>query len=324
MMPKIELHVHLDGSMRLLTASELSGKSLESVKKEMVATEQCRDLNDYLTKFDLPISLLQTKENLTRVASELAMDLEDDGVMYAEVRFAPIFHTKSGLTLEEIVEAVLLGLKEAHIQIGLLLCLMRNASDEENSQVISVAKKYLGKGVVGIDLAGAEAIYPTRDFSFLFQEASRLKIPFTIHAGEAAGPDSIQDALMMGAVRIGHGVRIIEDDDLLTEIVEKKIPLEICPTSNIQTGIFPSYSKHNIDTLYQKKVPVTINTDNRTVSNITLTKEYQKLTESFSFTLEDFKMINLNAIQSSFLSIEEKQKLEQDYLLKWEQYVRSR
>ncbi len=320
-MPKIELHVHLDGSMRLETASQWSKESLDVVREKMEAPIDCVDLNNYLTKFSFPLSLLQTKDHLTRVAYELVEDLEKDHVIYAEIRFAPILHTKQGLSLQEVVEAVLDGLKKGRIKCGLLLCLMRNEKEENNRKVIEVAKQYLGKGVVGLDLAGAEGMYPTSNFASLFQEAQKQNIPFTIHAGEADGPSSILSAIQFGAKRLGHGVRIIEDSSLMQLAKKQDITLEICPSSNLQTRIVTNYADHPLFALFNQGLHVTINTDNRTVSNITLTQEYQKLKDAFPFAEEDFKAMNLYAVQASFLPEEEKQQLVEEYLSQWEQYL---
>ncbi len=306
--PKVELHLHLDGSVRLETASRLSGLSLEEVREKMVAPDKCKDLNEYLTKFDFPISLMQTKENLKLIASELALSLHKQNVIYAEVRFAPFFHTKKGLTEAEVVEAVMLGMSEVPIKINLILCLMRGATFEENLKVIEIAKLYLNKGVGGVDLAGAEAIYPTSEYALLFKKIKEENIPFTIHAGEASGPQSIELALDFGAKRIGHGIRCLESENLLKRIIDNNILLEICPTSNVQTNVVSEYQKHPILTLYKSKVHLCINTDNATVSNVSLTDEYIKLYQSFGFSLEEFKRMNVDALKQAFLN--EKMKAE--------------
>ena len=210
--PKVELHAHLDGSVRLETVSELLQKKLE--QSDLVAPNKCQDLNEYLTKFSLPISVMQTKENLKRIAKELALDLKNDGVIYAEIRFAPINHTQN-LTLDEVVESVLEGLKSVDIKTNLILCLMRNSNLEENKQIINLAHKYLKRGVCALDLAGAEGIYKTKNFEELFTLANDLNIPFTIHAGEADGIESIESAIRFGAKRIGHGIRCIESKETM-------------------------------------------------------------------------------------------------------------
>ncbi len=306
--PKVELHLHLDGSVRLDTASRLTGKSIEEVRSLMIAKEKCHDLNEYLTKFNLANEIMQSQENLTRIAKELVEDLKNDNVIYAEVRFAPLLHTKKGLTGEEVIEAVLLGLKDEDLKVNLILCMMRQFSFEDNLKTIELAIKYLDKGVVAIDLAGAEALYPTANFERLFQIAKDKNIPFTIHAGEADGKDSILSAINFKTKRIGHGVRCIEDKETLDMINKNNITLEVCPTSNIQTDIFKNYHDHPIRKLYDMNILVTINVDNMTVSNIDLTQEYEKLVKNFNFTLKDFKKMNINAINASFLKEELKEK----------------
>lgn len=305
--PKVELHLHLDGSVRLDTASKLTGKSIEEVRSLMIAKEKCHDLNEYLTKFNLANEIMQSQENLTRIAKELVEDLKKDNVIYAEVRFAPLLHTKKGLTGEKVIEAVLLGLKDEDLKVNLILCMMRQFSFEDNLKTIELASKYLDKGVVAIDLAGAEALYPTASFEKLFQIAKDKNIPFTIHAGEADGKDSILSAINFKTKRIGHGVRCIEDKETLDIIKKNNITLEVCPTSNIQTGIFENYYDHPIKKLYDMNVLVTINVDNMTVSNIDLTQEYEKLVKIFNLNIEDLKKINLNAIDAAFLTDKEKQ-----------------
>ena len=301
---KVLLHIHLDGSVRIETANELLNKD---VTKEMTQ-KKYNDLNDYLTKFAVPISIMQTKENLERISEELAIDLKKDNIIYAEIRFAPIFHTQE-LTLSEVVDSVLNGLRKVDIKTNLILCMMRGLSFSENEKIVYLAKDYLNKGVVGIDLAGAEGIYKTKDYEDLFKLASKLDIPYTIHAGEADGIDSINSAIYFNAKRIGHGVRCIEDNKTTEEIINKKITLEICPKSNIDTQIYDEYKAHPIKKLYDKGVRVTINTDNNTVSNITLSDEYMNLVKTFDFTKEDFLKINIYAIEASFLHETEKEQM---------------
>ncbi len=300
--PKVELHVHLDGSVRYETLKEF-----KNISKEDVMCNNCKNLEEYLTKFNLPIEIMQSKEMLTRVAKELVEDLKKDNVIYAEVRFAPILHTKH-LSLEEVVESVLEGLRDKDLKVNLILCMMRNSSFIENKKIIDLTYKYLNKGVVGIDLAGDEKKYKTSSFKNLFDIINDINIPFTIHAGEADGIDSILSAINFNTKRIGHGVRCIEDDKVINLIKEKNITLEICPTSNVDTNIC-EYINHPIRKLYDKGVLVTINTDNRTVSNITLTREYEKLSKCFDFKIDDFNKMNINAIKASFLSNDEKEKL---------------
>ena len=301
-MKKVELHLHLDGSIRPSTISEILNINLEEAKKLSTIETKCASLKEYLTKFDIPLKIMQTKENLERVAFELAQDLQKDDVIYAEIRFAPNKHLKSGLTLDEVVTAILKGLSQIPIKTNLILCMMRGDSYEQNLKVIKLAKKYLNHGVVAIDLAGSEASYPVNLYQELFEIAQKENIPFTIHAGEADGPLSVINAINLGAKRIGHGVRAIESEKALKLIKEKNITLEVCPKSNLDTNMYEKLSNHPIKKLYDMGLLVTINTDNRTVSNTNLTKSYQDLQEVFSFTKQDFLKMNENALQSAFLN----------------------
>ena len=299
MIKKIELHLHLDGSIREETANEILGK-----KCNLKAKDKCEDLNEYLEKFEIPSIILQTKENLERVAYELALDLKKDNVIYAEIRFAPLKHLNGGLSLDEVITSVLNGLSKVDIETNLILCMMRNDSFNDNKKVIDLAHKY----GFAIDLAGAEAIYKTKDFKELFKYAKSINVPFTIHAGEADGYESIKAAIDFGASRLDHGIKIIDYPDLINEAKEKGITLEVCPTSNVQTNAVNILKDHPIKKLYDMNVNVCINTDNRTVSNITLEDEYNKLKETFNFTNEDFLKMNLMAIEASFAQDKEKLK----------------
>ena len=319
--PKIELHIHLDGSVRPNTVSEILNLDISKIEKEMKVGNYCKDLNDYLTKFDLPLKILQTKENLIRVSEELALDLKKDGVIYAEIRFAPILHTKNGLSCEEVIKSVIEGISRVDIKINLIICLMRNVSDDDNYKVIKSGLKYINDKVVGFDLAGAEAIYKTSKFEELFKYISKYNVPFTIHAGEADGVNSIKSAIDFGAKRIGHGVRIMEDDFMINCAKEHNITFEVCPTSNIDTKIFKEYKDHAIKKMYDNNLNITINTDNRTVSNIMLTEEYEKLINTFEFSIEDIKNMNITAINSAFISNNEKDLLKEEYYFKYEEFI---
>lgn len=309
-MPKVELHLHLDGSVRPQTIAELTNRNIDDIYNNVVAKEQCLDLNDYLTKFDLPNQVMQTKENLERISYELAHDLKKDGIIYAEVRFAPLKHIEKNLTKEEVIDSVLKGFnKVTDIDINIILCMMRNMTYEENKQIIDLALKYKNKKVVAIDLAGAESLYPTKDFENLFTLAKKNNIPYTIHAGEADGIESITSALNFETKRIGHGIRIIESQKLIDRIKNENVLLEICPTSNIQTNAIDKYENHPLKNLYTQNCLVSINTDNRTVSNTTLTKEYELMIKYQNFTLKDILKMNKMAINSSFANQETKNKI---------------
>lgn len=309
-LPKIELHLHLDGSMSLDVAKKITNLDGDVLRNKMIAPDKCVNLSEYLTRFDFTTSLMQTKENLSLIASDLSDYLNSQNVIYAEVRFAPMFHVKNGLSYDEIITAVLDGfLKNCCPKVNLILCLMRGASEEDNWKTISFAKKYLHKGVCAIDLAGAEDKYPLSPYLKFFEKAREEGIPFTIHAGENGDADEVRKAIMVGAKRIGHGIHAIYDNSVMKELVSRDVLLEICPTSNVQTNAVDTYSNHPIKKLYNEKVPISINTDNRIVSNVELVDEYLKLNKYFAFTLDDFKKMNIEACHHAFLSDEEKKEL---------------
>lgn len=306
-MPKIVLHLHLDGSLRPETVQQwLQEKGdtcdLEEVKRNLMVEKDCRSLNEYLQKFDLPAQVLQNKEHIKTATYELFEDLKKQGVIYAEVRFAPMKHTQEGLTCDEVVASAIEGMNMAKekckIDGSLILCCMRGDRVLDNKQVVDSAKKFLGRGVSSIDLAGAEALFPTKDYEEIFNEANIKGIPFTIHAGEADGPESIKDALRFGAKRIGHGVRCIEDEELIKTLVTTEIPLEICPISNLQT--LAIQGKHPIEELYKEGILVTISPDNDTVSNTNIIEEYEWILQNTELTEKDLIQMNINAARFAF------------------------
>ena len=316
----IDLHLHLDGSLPLYLVKKLAKKQnidlqVENDKElegKLCVPKDCSSLNDYIKSFDYPLELLQTKQAISETVYELQEYLKKQGLIYAEIRFAPQLHLKKGLTQEEVVMAAIDGLNRSDFKANLILCCMRNDSNkEENIQTVKIAKKYLGKGVCAIDLAGAEALYKTSEFDYAFNLAKKLNIPFTIHAGEADGPQSVKTALDFGAKRIGHGIHCVQDENVLKEVIEKQIPLEICPTSNFQTKTMATYEDYPVRKLFDKGVKITINTDNMTVSNTSIYDEYKFLKQNFGFTNKDIiKTIN-NAIDVAFISEKEKEELRQ-------------
>lgn len=276
----VDLHLHLDGSLSVDSVKELM--QIQGIKncysdsellEKLQVSDGCRDLNEYLEKFDFPITLLQTKEALETASYNLLEELKTQGVIYAEIRFAPQFHTSKGLSQEQVVKAVIDGMRKSELNANLILCCMRGENNhDENIETVSVAKKFLKKGVAAIDLAGAEGLFPTSDYKDVFELASELGIPFTIHAGEAAGFTSVETAVEYGAVRIGHGVRSVESEDLLKKLSDKGIALELCPTSNLNTNIYRDISEYPIRKLMDAGITVTVNTDNMTVSNTNIKK----------------------------------------------------
>jgi len=270
----------------------------------------CLSLNEYLEKFDLPLSVLQTKEAIRKAMHTLLSSLKEQGMLYAEVRFAPQLHLKKGLTQEDAVKAAVLGMQEAtagsFFKANLILCCMRGADNqEENLHTIRMAAMYLGRGVAAVDLAGAEALFPTSDFEAVFAYAKELGVPFTIHAGEADGPDSILAALDFGAKRIGHGVRANEDECLLERLKKEQIPLEMCLTSNVQTKAVPCMEERPILDYLRKGLKVTVNTDNMTVSDTTIEREYLALWK-LGMTPAEYRQLLFNAVDAAFLSEEER------------------
>lgn len=314
--PKILLHLHLDGAIDIDDAFKWVKEdgikiSKKDLLRELQVDEECHNLNDYLKKFDLPCKLLQTCERLEITSYHLFQKLAKLNVVYAEVRFAPLKHLEKGLILDDVVISVINGFNKANVESGIMggiiLSLMRGEEYEKNKKVVDVAKKYLGKGVVGIDLAGAEALYPTKDYVKLFSYAKTLEIPFTIHAGEAAGVESIKAALDIGAKRIGHGVKVIDDEALMERVIKENILLEVCVTSNYQTEAIKR--RHPIEKLYRKGVKISINTDNDTVSGIDINREYARILQETKMDIEDLIKCNTNSIPFIFADDKTKNKL---------------
>ena len=304
-MKKIELHLHLDGSLNIEHASNLLGRDC---KDELISTNS-NSLAEYLKRFDLPGELLQDYDIIVEFCYLLGKDLVKDGVIYAEVRFCPLFHT-SVISVDRVITAIRVGFSRVeNLKVNLIFCMMRHFPFEKNLEILKLAKKYLGNGCCAIDLAGSEAQFKTSSFEELFKIAKKEEIPFTIHAGEADGSESLLSAINFGAKRIGHGVRCIEDENIINMIRDKGIYLEVCPTSNIDTKTFNSIEEHSIKELVDKNILVTISTDNRTVSNTTLENEYKILSDAFNFDDDNFIKFNLNAIDAAFISEEEKEYL---------------
>lgn len=306
----IDLHLHLDGSLSLASVRHLAAmqgiaipESDDEVKKLLSVSADCRDLNEYLEKFAFPGTLLQTREGLREAVRALAEELKAEGHIYAEIRFAPQKHCEKGLTQEEAVSAALEGLALTDFPAQLILCCMRGDDNRaENLETVAVAAKYLGKGVCAVDLAGAEALFPTKDFEDVFGLAKTLGVPATIHAGEADGPESVRAALRFGARRLGHGVRSAEDPALMKMLAEAGIPLELCPTSNLNTVVVEKLEHYPFRRLLDAGVKLTVNTDNRSVSATDIRREYAILTETFRLTKTELKAIFLNAADAAFIT----------------------
>lgn len=329
-MPKVELHDHLDGGMRIPTIIELAKKNNVSLpsfdpyelKQWFVKGCQQKSLPLYLESFAVTLSLLQDEYSLERVAYESILDLSADNVVYAEIRFAPLLHLTKGLSPEIVVESVLKGLergkKETGVVYGLLLCAMRDQSPELSLQVAKLAVAFRDRGVVGFDLAGGEEGYPPKTHIEAFRYIRRKNFNITIHAGEAFGLESIWQALQVcGAHRIGHGTRLVEDmsldgdkiekmGDLARFIQDKRIPLEMCLSSNVGTGAAKDFASHPFRVFYKNNFRVCLCTDNRLMSDTTLTKEMRIASEQYGLNIYDMEKLTLNAMKSAFLHRDEK------------------
>ncbi len=332
--PKVLLHDHLDGGLRPQTVIDLAQQTGYQDLPSTSADELARwfseaaysgSLERYLETFRHTVGVTQTAEALARVARECAQDLAADGVVYAEVRFAPELHTEQGLTLHQVIDAVLHGFRQGAdtskddghwIRIGVLLTAMRTAT--HSKQIAELAVEYRDRGVVGFDIAGAEAGFPPTRHLDAFEFLRRENAHFTIHAGEAFGLPSIWEAIQWcGADRLGHGVRIVDDIDvtdprhptlgkLAAYVRDRRIPLELCPSSNVQTGAAASIAEHPIGMLRKLNFRVTLNTDNRLMSGTSMTKEMELCCEAFGWTLDDLQWLTVNAMKSAFIPFDER------------------
>ncbi|MFC6707973.1 adenosine deaminase [Flexivirga alba] len=330
-LPKVLLHDHLDGGLRPATIVELAQQSgydalpasdAESLGSWFRDAADSGSLERYLETFEHSVAVMQTPEQLRRVASECAQDLAEDGVVYAEVRYAPEQHLEGGLTLEEVVEAVNAGFREGEqasggrIVVRALLTAMRHAA--KSTEIAQLAVRYRDEGVAGFDIAGAEAGFPPTRHLDAFEYLQRESAHFTIHAGEAFGLPSIWEAIQWcGAERLGHGVRIVDDIAdfgrpgeklglLAAYVRDRRIPLEMCPSSNLQTGAADSIAEHPITRLKDLRFRVTVNTDNRLMSGTSMSREMQLLVDEAGWTVDDLRWVTINAMKSAFLPFDER------------------
>jgi adenosine deaminase len=311
-LPKIELHCHLDASVRVSTVADLGSKiglSLPTpLEPALVAPEICIDLADYLARIDLALEVMQHRDHLVRISREVVEDLAADGTIYGEIRFAPQLHLRNGLGMQEVLNAVHEGLKQGEQQTGmktgLIVCCLRHEPADRSLEIAKLAVNNRDK-VCALDLAGDEARYIGAPHVEAFALAKREGLRRTIHAGEAAGPDSIREAIdLLGAERIGHGVRIAESAELQDRAKVMRLPLEMCPLSNVQTRAANSLPEHPIDRLYRNGLHVTVNTDCRTVSHTTLTTEFQRLENTFRWGLSEFHQCQRNSAEAAFVTDE--------------------
>jgi adenosine deaminase len=309
-LPKVELHLHLDCSLSYQLVHQLDPSiSLATYRRDFIAPAKCRSLSDFLTRPPRQIALMQTTDHLWAATLDVLEQLRRDGVIYAELRFAPLLHTEGGLTPEVVVatvdQAMAEGVASPGIEAGLILCTLRHFTPEQSLQTAELAAgrmKVAGSRVVGFDLAGDEAGFPLAPHVAAFQLAAARGLACTAHAGEAAGPESVRETLSrLRPARIGHGVRASADPELVRRLAEEQIHLEVCPTSNVQTNICATFADHPINRLASAGVSLGVSTDTRTVTDVTLSGEYQRLAEVFGWVGADFYRHNLAALQAAFI-----------------------
>jgi adenosine deaminase len=310
-LPKAELHQHLDGALRPATAVELAAEiglplNEDEAHARLVAPPRCANQAELLTYFELPIALLQTAPALERATAELIADLRADGVRYAEIRWAPRLHLQRGLAVPDVIEAVARGVSRAAATIGpstpligLIVTALRSHPPAANVELARSAAAF-GAPVVGFDLAGPEAEYPAPPHAAAFRAAEDGGLRLTAHAGEVAGPERIREAVTLGAERIAHGVTAAGDPEIIELLRERDVTLDLCPTSNVQAGIVPDLAQHPVARLHRSGVSVTISTDDRTVSDTTLTAELARTAEETGLTRGELAEITLNAFRRGF------------------------
>lgn len=320
-LPKTDLHLHLDGSIRPSTLIELSrefGRKLPFDDEERIAEYMCvtdaRDLVDYLARFDTTLAVMQTAPAIERIAWELACDCAAENVRYIEVRFSPLLNTRGDLTMHGAVDAALAGLRRAERELGIrsnvIICALRHLDAATSLELARVAVDYKDRGVVAFDLAGPERGYPPAVHRDAFRFAARANLPVTIHAGEAYGPESIREALHdCSARRIGHGTRLIEDPELLAYITDFRVPIEICLTSNVQTRVTPTFAEHPLRRFHEAGAVTTLNTDNRLMSRTTVSDEYVQAHRHLDLDWDQLCTIAIQGFESAFLPWREKQAL---------------
>jgi len=313
--PKVELHLHLDCSLSYDVVRKINPSiSEETYRRDFIAPARCTNLADFLTRAPHAIALMQTQEQLQLVVTDVFEQLRRDNLLYAEIRFAPYLHTDKGLSPEQVVEADEAATAQASAATGiearLILCTLRHYSAEQSLQTARLVERFFGTHVAALDLAGDEAGYPLTAHIAAYQYAAERNLPRTAHAGEASGPQSVWETLrLLHPLRIGHGVRSSEDPALIEHLRKERIHLEVCPTSNLQTNIYDTYADHPINALYNTGLSLSVNTDTRTITDITLTHEYEKLHQFFGWEKHHFLHCNLEAIRASFLPESRKQEL---------------
>ena len=316
-LPKVELHLHLDCSLSYEVVKQLNPSiSLLAYQEAFIAPPKCTDLADFIQRALKGVDLMQTATALRLVTLDLFRQLKADNVIYAEIRFAPLLHIEGGLSPKEVVtivnEAVSEGIVATGIEAGLILCTLRHYTEAQSMETVQLVKDFQGTHIVGFDIAADEAGFPIDSHIQAFQYAQNHDLNITAHAGEAKGADSVWETLQhFHPSRIGHGVRSIEDPELIAFLQEKSIHLEVCPTSNVQTNVVDEIKNHPADKIYQSGVSMSINTDARTIANVTLASEYALLERVFNWQKAHFLQCNLEAIEHAFTTVEKKVQLKE-------------
>lgn len=308
--PKVELHLHIDCSLSFnFVSNVLPGITREEYERVYNTPINCCSLNDYLACAKAAIALMQTKEQIFAATLDVIHQLENDHVLYAELRFAPLQHLELGLTPEEVVEASIAAVKsyEGPVKVNLILCTLRHFSREQSDLTADLVIKYHQHGVVALDLAADEAGFNLENHAAAFQKVRQHNIPCTAHAGEARGAESVVETLnILKTQRIGHGIRSVEDPALMERLKNEQIHLEICPTSNHITQVYPKGENYPIEKLKQANVSFGINTDGRAISNVSLADEYAWLVQNKAWTINDMFQANIDALNAAFISAKER------------------
>lgn len=301
--PKIELHCHLDGSLSKEFIEKRLGREVS--EQELSVTDDCGSLVEYLEKFELPVECLKDEEGLEEAGYDVLKTMSGENVVYAEIRFAPLLSVTEQMDTDTVIVSLLRGLergkKELGVEYNVIVCAMRHHTMEQNYEMIKTASKFLGKGVCAADLAGAEAQYPMSEFMELFHRTKQLGMPFTIHAGECGSTENIVDALKAGAGRIGHGIAMRGRKDIQEMVKNFDVGVELCPVSNLQTKAVQRMDEYPIKEFLKNGILVTINTDNRTVSNTSLTKELAFVQKNYGIIDSEIYLMMKNAVHVAFV-----------------------
>ena len=319
-LPKVELHCHLDGSVSRKTIRKIAEaqdyslpESEAELRKLVQAGDECQSLLEYIGKFDTVLDCLQVEEAITEAAYDLIGDVKKENVTYIEVRFAPMLSTHKGLSADQVVQATLNGLKKGEADFGVtsraILCMMRHHDDQKNHEIIELTKEYLGQGVVGIDLAGDEAKYPAGDYKSLLKVALEYNLPITLHAGECGCAGNVRESIDMGATRIGHGIALKDDPEILAYCIENGITVEMCPNSNLQTKTVAEWSDYPYLKFKDAGLKISLNTDNRTITDTNLTKEFMTLDNLYQIGYAGMQELTENGIKASFVDEQTKKSL---------------